>query len=211
MSQPGTKQRILDTAEHLFAKCGYHNTSLRAITKQAGVNLAAVNYHFGSKEALLDAVFDRRLLPLNEIRRQKIEAVREYAARHQNPPDVEATLRAFIEPTMQFRETVGTDDFVTLVGRAISEPGEEVSRSFIEHIEPIFTLLFSTLQEALPDLSRETVFWRLQFVLGAFSHTMRMGQWARYLPDGISMHTSTEALVEDLLAFVTSGIQQGRC
>jgi AcrR family transcriptional regulator len=72
-----TKERLIDSAEHLFAQNGYHNTSLRAITTKAEANLAAVNYHFGSKEALITAVLERRLLPLNDLRRQRLAALRE--------------------------------------------------------------------------------------------------------------------------------------
>ena len=75
MSQGNTKTRILDGAEQLFAREGFHNTSLRALTSLADVNLASVNYHFGSKESLLHSVIERRLLPLNRIRQEKIEAV----------------------------------------------------------------------------------------------------------------------------------------
>ena len=64
MSQSDTVQRILDAAEVLFAQKGFAETSLRAITSRAGVNLAAVNYHFGSKEALVQAVFERYLTQL---------------------------------------------------------------------------------------------------------------------------------------------------
>ena len=63
MSQPDTKERILDAAEQLFGEHGPSDTSLRAITAAAGVNLAAVNYHFGSKEKLIEAVLSRRLEP----------------------------------------------------------------------------------------------------------------------------------------------------
>ena len=69
-----TKDRILDTAERLFADKGYPATSLRDITNEAGVNLAAVNYHFGSKEALLSAVLDRRIGPVNEKRLELLDA-----------------------------------------------------------------------------------------------------------------------------------------
>lgn len=206
MSQADTKQRILDAAEHLFARQGFHATSLRAITARAKVNLASVNYHFGNKEALLDAVFDRRLIPLNEARRQRLEEVRTIARARDEAPSVEGALRAFIEPTFQFRDAGGTEDFVALVGRAISEPDEVISRSFIEHVEPIIQLLLTTLQEALPALKSDTVFWRLQFALGAISHTMRMRQWARYLPVEISLDEEAGRLVEDLLAFVTAGV-----
>ena len=77
MSQPDTKQRILNAGEHLFARDGYHLTSLRSITTEAKVNLAAVNYHFGSKESLLEAVIERRLDPLNKIRQGQLEALLE--------------------------------------------------------------------------------------------------------------------------------------
>ncbi len=70
MSQTDTKTRIMDAAEQLFARDGFHSTSLRGLTELANVNLAAVNYHFGSKEGLLQAVFARRLLPLNKLRQQ---------------------------------------------------------------------------------------------------------------------------------------------
>lgn len=208
MSQPDTKQKILDAAEHLFAVRGYHNTSLRGITAAAAVNLAAVNYHFGSKDELLGAVFERRLVPLNELRRQRLEAVREEALRARRPPDVAGALRAFIEPSLHFRDSGGTRDFVALIGRAISEPDEEVSRSFVQHIEPIFNLLFETLQQALPKLSRETVFWRLQFALGAISHTMRMPQWQNFLPEGIGRNVETTAITDALVAFVAAGMEQ---
>ena len=72
-SQTDTKDRILDVAEELFAAKGYQATSLRAITSKAGVNLAAVNYHFGSKESLVAEVIIRRVVPLNEERLQKLE------------------------------------------------------------------------------------------------------------------------------------------
>ena len=86
MNRGDTKTRILDAAENLFAARGYHNTSLREITKEAGVNLAAVNYHFGSKEALLRAVIKRRLVPLNQVRTRRLHEVREKARREKRRP-----------------------------------------------------------------------------------------------------------------------------
>jgi len=207
-SRADTKQSILDAAEHLFAVHGYHNTSLRTITVAAAVNLAAVNYHFGGKEGLLTAVFRRRLLPLNEIRRQRLEAVRSEARRRQVPPDVAAALRAFIEPSLQFRDSGGTEDFVALVGRALAAPDEVVSRSFVSQIEPVFTLLYEMLQQALPGLSREVIFWRLQFALGAISHTMRMPQWSRFMPAELARNVSSPDLCEALVAFVAAGLEQ---
>jgi len=203
-----TKQRILDSAEKLFAREGYHNTSLRAITGAAGVNLAAVNYHFGSKEALLKKVFERRLLPLNRLRRERLEAIRETARRENRRPGVEETLRAFIEPALSFRESgPGMEDFIILVGRALSEPGDTARRTFIRQMTPTFLLTFGILREALPDTPPEHLFWKLQFTIGVFSHAMRMFGKFRLVPEGIDPDVEASTLGNMILAFVTAGMK----
>ena len=206
---PDTKQRILDAAERLFAKDGYHQTSLRSITSEAEVNLAAVNYHFGSKEVLLEEVFKRRLIPLNAIRKSHLEKVREQAHDANCRPEVADILRAFIVPTVRFCcEEPGAEHFSTLVGRAIAEPDDTVRNVFIHHIMPLFNLLFSLLQEALPDLDRDTVFWRLHFALGATTHTMRLLGRLDLLPEGLNRQIQIDVLLDELMAFVTAGVQQ---
>ena len=153
MPPTDTKSRILDAAEKLFARDGYHITSLRGLTEQANVNLAAVNYHFGSKEGLLQAVIARRLVPLNKIRQQKIETVTTQAAADGKLPSAADLLHAFIEPTLAFRNSgPGAKDFIALIGRSLSEPDETVRNYFIRQVLPVFKLLFSGLQKALPDL-----------------------------------------------------------
>ena len=97
MGEPSTTERILDTAEELFAEQGF-STSLRNITADAGVNLAAVNYHFGSKEALIQAVFTRRLGPLNAERLRLLDAIE---AHGWNDGALESILEAFIGPALR--------------------------------------------------------------------------------------------------------------
>jgi AcrR family transcriptional regulator len=89
----GTKEKILDTAERLIGEQGYAATSLRHVIAEAGVNLAAVHYHFGSKEELLDAVVVRKVTPLNEARIARLERVE--AETGSGPLDVEKVLEAF--------------------------------------------------------------------------------------------------------------------
>jgi AcrR family transcriptional regulator len=203
-----TKERILDAAEKLFAREGFHCTSLRAITREARVNLAAVNYHFGSKDALLSAVFARRLLPLNEIRRAGIEKVRLEARQRDCAPGLRDILTAFIEPTLRFREAgPGAQDFVALVGRAIAEPDETVRDVFMHLMEPLFLLLFDTLVESRPDWPRELLFWRLHFSLGAMSHTMCLAGKFRLVPQGVTSATENETLIAMLLDFITAGME----
>ena len=151
MSQPETKQRILNAAEHLFAADGYHATSLRGITTAATVNLAAVNYHFGSKEALLEAVIVRRLSPLNEVRLGKLEALLKKAKQANEVPSVREILRTFVEPTLYLRQQGSdTEDFVALIGRILAEPRGVAMSIFVHHMEPLMIRLFQALTLSLP-------------------------------------------------------------
>jgi len=175
MSQIDTKNRILNAAEQLFASDGFHNTSMRAITGDAEVNLAAVNYHFGTKEALLQAVFERRLLPLNQVRTELIQQVLDAADQAERPPKTDDLMLAFIQPTMAFREADPANRaFIALIGRAMTEMDSTVRDYFIPLVEPIFQLLFTGLTKALPDTPKEILLLRLQFAMGAMAHTMMM-------------------------------------
>ncbi len=203
-----TKELILDAAERLFARDGYHNTSLRAITGEAGVNLAAVNYHFGSKMALLEAIFDRRLIPLNTVRHERLEQVREIAREEGHPPRVDEIFRAVLEPTLAFRDLgPDTEHFITLAGRAMSEPGDTVNEIYVRHMQPLFTLAFETLREALPDVSPQELFWRMQFAIGCISHIMRMYGKFRLAPEGVALKADSETLTEMLVRFITPGME----
>jgi len=209
MSQPDTKERILDAAEMLFARDGYHFASMRAITTEAEANIAAVNYHFGSKETLLEEVFKRRLIPLNAIRMEKLEAVRDEAEQQGRKPNPEDVMRAFIVPTIKFCcQDPGAEHFSTLVGRAIAEPDETVRNVFIQHIMPLFILLFGLLQKALPDLDADTVFWRLHFSIGSTAHTMRLLGNLELLPEGLNRDVDIDKLVNELMAYVTAGVSR---
>ncbi|MEA2108127.1 MAG: TetR/AcrR family transcriptional regulator [Pseudomonadota bacterium] len=208
MAEKNTKQSILDAAERLFALHGYHHTSLRKITGEAGVNLAAVNYHFGSKEALLKAIFERHLIPLNKIRQDNIKAVRELAQREKKPLRAADIIRAFIEPTLKYRDSKnGSNYFIALVGRAMTEPDDTVRNLFLHHIKPLGFLLFETLKEALPDLNPETLYWRLQFTVGTISHIMRTTGRLEMVPDNITLNQDADSLIDQLLPFLTAGLE----
>lgn len=208
MSQPDTKTRILDAAEQLFARDGFHNTSMRAITSNAEVNLAAVNYHFGSKEALLQAVFERRLLPLNQERSERLLRVMEKAEQAGEQPSARALMRAFIEPTLAFRNRdSGTRAFIALIGRSMSEMDSTVRDCFIHLIEPLFRQLFSSLQRALPDLPPASLFTRLQFALGSMAHTMCFQDRMPVQLEVAAAPNTGDDLAESLIGFVCAGLE----
>lgn len=208
MADKDTKQCILDTAERLFALHGYHHTSLRKITGEAGVNLAAVNYHFGSKKALLEAIFEHHLIPLNRIRMERIKTVRELAHREKKPLQTADILRAFLEPTLKYRDSkTGANHFIALVGRAMTEPDDTVRNLFLHHIKPVGSLLFETLKEAIPELRPETLYWRLQFTVGSISHIMRTAGKSEMVPEHIKPKQDADSLIGQLLPFLTAGLE----
>lgn len=208
MAQSDTKTRILDGAEQMFAREGFHNTSLRALTDLAEANLASVNYHFGSKEALLQAVIERRLLPLNIIRQEKIEKILAAAQENSTLPEAEALLRAFIEPTLEFRNSSpGARDFISLIGRSLSEPDETVRNCFIDLVRPVLLVLFEALHQALPQLSPAILMTRLQFIMGTMSHVMCMSSHSFFNNPERPQPLDDNALVEQLIKFVLAGLE----
>ena len=211
MSSPDTKSKILDAAEHLFATDGYHATSLRGITAAAAVNLAAVNYHFGSKEALLEAVIVRRLTPLNEIRRGRLEALLQEAESAGAMPACRDVLRSFIEPTLRLRQQGSeTEDFVALVGRTLAEPRGIAMTIFMRHMGPLLHSLFHALSLSLPNLSARDVFWRMHFAMGSLSHIMRCHERHALVPDNVDVDLPVEELIEYFLDFTTAGMEVPR-
>lgn len=204
-----TKQRILDAAEYLFAYKGFHNTSLRAITGRAAVNLAAVNYHFGSKETLLEAVFSRRVTPLNEVRLERLDAVSSSARQNGLRPHVSDLVRAFVEPTLQYRESgAGAEDFISLVGRSFSDPEDTVRKIFLRLVNPVIRRFYESIQEALPDLPEDILRWRFYFAMGAFANSMLLcGRRAETELFNLSADTDTSEIVDMLVSFITAGME----
>ena len=211
MSQPDTKQRILDAAEHLFARNGYHATSLRGITTTADANLAAVNYHFGSKEALLEAVIVRRLDPLNEIRNSQLEALLQKAERAGELPSCREVLRAFVEPTLRLRQQGSeAEDFIALIGRTLAEPRGIAMSIFLRHMQPLLQRIFQALALSLPALTEQDLFWRMHFTMGCLSHIMRCHERYSMVPDNVNIDLPVDELIEHFLDFTTAGMEVAR-
>lgn len=207
MSRPDTKQRILDAAECLFARNGYRGTSLRSITGMANANLASVNYHFGSKTSLLQAVIRRRILPLNRERKKRLEQVRETARGKRKKPSVTAVLLAFIEPTLLFMESsTGAKNFVTFIGRSFTDPDDTVRKVFLRFIMPIFQLLSETMCDALPHHSKDVIFWRLHFTMGALFHSMHVFGNINAGPTHPDTDIDATSLINQIIPYVTAGM-----
>lgn len=208
--QSDTKTRILDAAERLFAAEGFHSTSLRELTAEARVNLAAVNYHFGSKEALLQAVFERRLVPLNKAQWDRLEAVRENVQAASARPSARDALHAFFEPMLSLRDSgPAAEDFIRLLGRSLCEQSEPICGTLLRHIRPALILLFDILAEALPLMSRDCLFWRLNFALGSMNHALSMCHFPA-LPPNTAPSISSATMTRWLLDFIAAGMEAPR-
>lgn len=208
LPQTDTKHRILDAAEYHFARKGFRGTSMREITGSAGVNLAAVNYHFGSKKKLVEEVIRRRLLPLNNIRRKRLEEVKANAVRKGKSPDISAVLTAFIEPTLFFKESnPDADHFFTFIGRSMSDPDDTVRDVFIRYMKPLFQLMHEIACEALPGHPRDLVFWRLHFTLGALFHTMHISGHIKKEFKSMTAAMDARSLVDIILPYVAAGMK----
>lgn len=207
--KPGrdTRERILDAAEHLFSHNGFHRTSIKQLASEAKVNLAAINYHFGSKMALIEKVIERRLRPINQQRMERLEAVRQTAARKGSRPLAEDLLHAFIEPAFTINTPMRERRcLLALEGCAFSEPDTTIRTIFINQFKPPYMLLFQAMREALPDLPEDVLLWRLHFAIGTMTHCMRLYSVGLPSSDLFPPIDDIKTLTNLLLDFVTSGI-----
>ncbi|OQX20013.1 MAG: hypothetical protein BWK76_02820 [Desulfobulbaceae bacterium A2] len=202
-----TKTRLLDVAEEMFAQKGYADTSMRSLTGKAGANLAAVNYHFGSKEGLLQAVLERRLLPLNHIRRGRLEATMRGASEAGRLPDVRDLLRAFIEPTLILRRSGrGSRAFIIVISRGLSEPDPMVRATFVKLVLPILQYFNECLAVALPQLPPRELFYRFHFCMGAMAHVLHgMDKKEFFCPD--MAQDDMETVLDMMLHFLAAGME----
>jgi len=200
-----TTDRILDAAEKLFADQGFDGTSIRTIVDAAEVNLAAIHYHFRSKEALLEAVLTRRISIVNEARLKKLQEAEAAAAPH--PPSVEDIVRAFIVPTVEFaqRDESGAT-FVQLMSRMFTEPRFSLTNFLGRKFGDTIAHFSDALVRALPKLPREVVLWRAFFTIGAMHHLLCSPGKIDLLSKGLRDSTSDQDLTEYLVEFSVAGI-----
>ncbi len=172
MAQPDTIERILDAAGALFAERGYAETSLRTITSTANVNLAAVNYHFGSKKALIQAVFARFLNPfceeLDKALDQKIESKK--GATLTVDELIDSLFSTLLASTQGLGET--PNQFMRLLGLAYTQSQEHLRHFIIAEYGENYSRFTELLREAMPKVKPEVFYWRLYFMLGASVFTL---------------------------------------
>lgn len=202
-SADATREALLDAAERLIAQHGVDSASVRAITEGAGANLAAVSYHFGSKEGLVRAVFERRLVPINHQRLELLEA----CLAEDDPPRLECVVRAFVLPSLAILRRGRAPDFGRCMVRALADPGEQMRMLLAETFEDLIERFTEALGRALPAADPEGIFWRFHFMVGAMAFTVGMGHVLEEYSHGMCSCDDLEATSERLVRFIAAGMR----
>jgi AcrR family transcriptional regulator len=197
-----TKDRILGAAEELFAQFGFAGTSLRQVTSRADVNIAAVNYHFGSKENLVNEVFRRRM---DEMSAQRLSQLR--AAVAQAPCELEGVLAAFVAPALALaQDRHGGGAFIRVIARAYAEKNDSLRRFLSDQYGHVLREFAKAIAGCVPSLSKEELYWRLDFLSGALTYAMAdFGMIKR--PSGVSEAAHRERAARELIRFAAAGLR----
>lgn len=204
-----TKQRLIEAAEALFADEGFDRVSVRDITNKAAANVAAVNYHFGSREGLVAVVMARYTNPVTEERMARLEALERRAGG--KPVAVEEILDAFIRPfaTQVRRSELSEKLFFKLMGRMFGQQGCQ--------LPPMVETLFITmvqryhkaLSKALPGLPADEIWWRMHLMSGSMIHTMAHAEIVQRFSGGDAGNPTMEQLLSRFIRFSAAGMKEG--
>ena len=197
-----TKDRILGAAEELFAQFGFSGTSLRQVTSRADVNIAAVNYHFGSKENLVNEVFRRRM---DEMSAQRLAQLKTAMAEH--PGALEPVLAAFVEPALALaQDRHGGAAFIRVIARAYAEKNDGLRKFLSDQYGYVLREFAKAIAACVPGLSKEELYWRLDFLSGALTYAMAdFGLIKR--PGGVSEAAHRERAARELIRFAAAGLK----
>ncbi|HPR07042.1 MAG TPA: TetR family transcriptional regulator [Denitromonas sp.] len=203
------KTRLLDAAEHLFTEHGFAATSVRRIATAAGVPLAMVSYHFGSKKGLMEAVYARALGQRDTSRVGYLDRLEKQAGGA--PISVDILVEAFISSALRLthKGTISGAVFKQMIGRAFYEPEAGVEDFFpTEYAEAVerYKCAFMRALPALPVLSEADVVWRMYFFVGMVAYAMA-GKDVMRMTEIYALEVAgrPEAMLRRLMPFIVAG------
>ncbi|MFC1513741.1 TetR/AcrR family transcriptional regulator [candidate division KSB1 bacterium] len=200
MVESDTKTKIIETAEKLFAENGISGTSLRSIIADAGINLASIHYHFGSKEELIKAVFERRFGPINSERQRNLDNVLE---NDMNSPDlIEKIIEAFISPIVLIKLNASVSTRIhKLFGQIHSEP-DDIKTLLFGQLEEVNLKYIEAFRKALPRLSKDEIFSRFKFMIGSVGISMMPHPKHMHHPEFDTEQPDAELTLGRLISFL---------
>jgi AcrR family transcriptional regulator len=201
--EDGTRQRILKTAERLFARRGFDGVSVRELAAAAHVNIASIAYHFDSKEGLLAAVYRRHCEPLIEERLRGLAAASRLAGRAR----LSAIIEAFVRPALQQVHVEGGETFIRLRAVLSGENSELLEKLVAENFDQSSTAFIDALCACLPHLTHTDVCWRFHFLLGSIYYTAAGPQRIHAFSHGRCDPSNTEAVLKELVPFMAHAFE----
>lgn len=207
--ESGAKLKLVEAAEELFAERGFESVSVRDITKLAAMNIASVNYHFGSRDGLVAAVMTRYVAPINEERLARLETLERRWAGKSAP--LEEILDAFVRPlvTQVRRSELSERLFLKLIGRTFGEQGGAMPPMLEEQLKVLVSRFLKALSKALPGLAADEILWRMHFVVGAMYYAMAQDDVLQRISQGAAGNPSIETTLGRFNRFAAAGLRNG--
>jgi AcrR family transcriptional regulator len=202
----GTRERLLDAAEHLFATKGYEGASTRDIVAKSGDTIGSVNYHFGSKQVLLDEVIARRWHVIADARNKAYAAACETRG---GPAPIGDVVEAIVLPylKMAMRGGAAWRSYMMLQARLFYSP-ETYDEALRELSEPVARDLIGWMKAALPDATPENLGYAFQFMIGSTVESaaeIGLDRISR-ITEGACSSKNFEAISKRLTRFITAGV-----
>ena len=207
--ESGAKLRLVEAAEELFAERGFEAVSVRDIKKRAGMNIASINYHFGSRDGLVAGVMIRYITPINDERLARIEALERRWSGKSVP--LEEILDAFVRPlaTQVRKSELSERLFLKLVGRMFGEQAAAMPPGVEEQFKQVVARFVKALSKALPEMAVDEILWRMHFVVGAMVHSMAQDEVLQRISQGASGNPTIEATLSRFTRFAVAGLRNG--
>lgn len=210
LPENGSKRKLLDAAEQLFAEKGFEAVSVRDVTKLADTNVAAVNYHFGSRDGLLMMVMMRYMTPVNEERILRLDALEKKWSGKSVP--LEEIIDALVRPLVsQVRKSELSERlFYKLMGRTFAQQSDGLPSQIEEQLRQVMQRFTRAFSKALPAVAVDDLIWRIHFIVGGMIHMLTHQDILQRLTDGGSGVPSMEATLSRFVRFAASGIREGQ-
>lgn len=200
-----TQQKILDAAQSLFAESGFNDTSLRQITAKAEVNLASVNYHFGSKKELIQAVLQRYL----QVLMPRLDSEFDCLLAHGQQHDLTQILSVFVKPLLELNllQKRGTRIFLQLLGRGYTDVQGHLRWFINHHYGTTLDKFVLLVHQSCPAVPHSEIFWRLHFALGAIVFTLASSDaLAEIAAADFNETVDIEGVIRRLIPYLAAGI-----
>lgn len=209
LAQSESKRRLLDAAELLFAERGFEAVSVRDITQLAKANVAAINYHFGTRDGLIALVVTRYLTPVNEERLARLDVLERKGPGKAVP--VEEIINAFVRPLVGLARKFELSErhYCMLLGRIFALQGSGLPKAMDDQMRQLGERFARALGKALPAVAPEELAWRMHFVVGAMIHMLMNQEMHQQLTSTAAGAPTMETTLGRFIRFAAAGLREG--